>query len=130
MRNLADAVTRAKAVVADCEAQQSLLETQIKDLQQAVLLASAPHGVALTSGEHMQIAASGHLFTTTGGNADAAIGGNYTVAAANAVSLFANTQGIKAVAADGAIDVQAQGDALKLAALRALRSRARTTPSR
>ncbi|WP_244814029.1 type VI secretion system Vgr family protein [Caballeronia sp. Lep1P3] len=118
MTSLSQAVSKAKAVVADCEAQQALLETQIKDLQQAVLLASAPHGVALTSGEHMQLSAGGHLFTTTGGNADAAIGGNFTVAAGNAVSLFANAQGIKAVAAAGTIDVQAQGDALNLAALK------------
>ncbi|SAL70675.1 Rhs element Vgr protein [Caballeronia arvi] len=117
-KSLAEAVTKAKAVVANCEAQQSWLETQIKDLQQAVLLASAPHGVALTSGEHMQFAAGGHLFTTAGGNADTAVGGNYTVAAGNAVSLFANAQGIKAIAAEGKIDVQAQGDALNLAALK------------
>ncbi|WP_250504804.1 DUF2345 domain-containing protein, partial [Caballeronia sp. AZ7_KS35] len=65
----------------------------------------------------MQLAAGGHLFTSTGGNADAAIGGNYTVAAGNAVSLFANTQGVKVTAAEGKIDVQAQGDALNLAAL-------------
>ncbi|MDR5798339.1 DUF2345 domain-containing protein, partial [Caballeronia sp. LZ008] len=67
---------------------------------------------------HMQLAAGGHLFTSTGGNADAAIGGNYTVAAGNAVSLFANTQGVKVTAAEGKIDVQAQGDALNLAALK------------
>nr|WP_284504026.1 type VI secretion system Vgr family protein [Caballeronia sp. GAWG2-1] len=75
MQSLSEAVKKAQAVVADCEAQKTLLETQLKDLQQAVLLASAPHGVALTSGEHMQFSAAGHLFTTTGGNADAAIGG-------------------------------------------------------
>ncbi|EKS67893.1 MULTISPECIES: type VI secretion system Vgr family protein [Caballeronia] len=118
MQSLSDAVNKAQAVVAACEAQKSLLETQLKDLQQAVILASAPHGVALTSGEHMQLAAGGHLFTSTGGNADAAIGGNYTVAAGNAVSLFANTQGVKVTAAEGKIDVQAQGDALNLAALK------------
>lgn len=118
MQSLSEAVKKAQAVVADCEAQKTLLETQLKDLQQAVLLASAPHGVALTSGEHMQFSAAGHLFTTTGGNADAAIGGNYTVAAGNAVSLFANTQGVKVTAAEGKVDVQAQGDALNLAALK------------
>jgi type VI secretion system secreted protein VgrG len=117
-KSLAEAVTKAKAIVADCQAQQTLLDTQIKDLQQAVLLASAPHGVALTSGEHMQFAAGGHLFTTVGGNSDASIGGNYTVAAGNAVSLFANTQGMKLYAADGKLDVQAQGDALNVAALK------------
>ncbi|SAL19647.1 type VI secretion system Vgr family protein [Caballeronia concitans] len=118
MQSLSEAVSKAKAIVADCEAQKALLETQLKDLQQAVLLASAPHGVALTSGEHMQLSAGGHLFTTTGGNADAAIGGNYTVAAGNAVSIFANAQGVKVTAAEGKVDVQAQGDALNLAALK------------
>lgn len=118
MQSLSEAVGKAQAVVAACEAQKALLETQLKDLQQAVLLASAPHGVALTSGEHLQVSAGGHFFTTTGGNADAAIGGNYTVAAGNAVSLFANTQGMKMYAAAGKVDMQAQSDALSLSALK------------
>ena len=118
MQSLSEAVSKAQAVVAACEAQKTLLETQLKDLQQAVLLASAPHGVAVTSGEHLQLSAGGHFFTTTGGNADAAIGGNYTVAAGNAVSLFANTRGMKIYAAAGKVDVQAQGDALSLSALK------------
>ncbi|NML35555.1 type VI secretion system Vgr family protein, partial [Paraburkholderia antibiotica] len=120
MQSLSDAVRKAQAVVAECEAQKTLLETQLKDLQQAVLLASAPHGVALTSGEHMQLSAGGHLFTTAGGNADTAVGGNYTVAAGQAVSLFANTEDMKLYAAAGKVDVQAQGGALNLAALKAV----------
>jgi type VI secretion system secreted protein VgrG len=118
MRSLAEAVEKARATVAACDAQQALLESQIKDLEAAVLLASAPHGVAITSGEHMQLAAGGHLFTTTGGNADAAIGGNFTVAAGNAVSMYANAQGMKLYAGAGKVDVQAQADALELTALK------------
>ncbi|WP_233835919.1 type VI secretion system Vgr family protein [Paraburkholderia sp. ZP32-5] len=120
MKSLSEAVAQARATLAACEAQQTLLDTQISDLQAAVLLASAPHGMAFTTGEHMQLAAGGHLFTTTGGNADAAVGGNYTVAAGNAVSLFANTQGMKLYAAAGLVDVQSQGDGLNLAALKAI----------
>ena len=118
MRSLTEAVEKARATVAACDAQQALLESQIKDLEAAVLLASAPHGVAITSGEHMQLAAGGHLFTTTGGNADAAIGGNFTVAAGNAVSMYANAQGMKLYAGAGKVDVQAQADALELTALK------------
>ncbi|RQR42336.1 type VI secretion system Vgr family protein [Burkholderia sp. Bp9142] len=118
MRSLTDAVEKARATVAACEAQQALLDAQVRDLEAAVLLASAPHGVAVTSGEHMQLAAGGHLFTTTGGNADAAIGGNYTVAAGNAVSLYAHAQGMKLYAGAGKVDVQAQADALELTALK------------
>jgi type VI secretion system secreted protein VgrG len=120
MKSLSEAVARAKATLAACDAQQTLLDTQIKDLQAAVLLASAPHGVAITTGGHMQFATGGHLFTTTGGNADAAVGGNYTVAAGNAVSLFANTQGMKLYAAAGLVDMQSQSDGLNLAALKAV----------
>ncbi|MDR6497300.1 type VI secretion system secreted protein VgrG [Burkholderia ambifaria] len=118
MRSLADAVEKARATVAACDAQQALLESRIKDLEAAVLLASAPHGVAIASGEHLQLAAGGHLFTTTGGNADAAIGGNYTVAAGNAVSMYANAEGMKLYAGAGKVDVQAQADALELTALK------------
>ncbi|VWB38501.1 type VI secretion system Vgr family protein [Burkholderia lata] len=118
MRSLADAVEKARATVAACDAQQALLESQIKDLEAAVLLASAPHGIAIASGEHMQLAAGGHLFTTTGGNADAAIGGNFTVAAGHAVSMYANGQGMKLYAGAGKVDVQAQADELELTALK------------
>ncbi|CAG2159136.1 type VI secretion system Vgr family protein [Cupriavidus numazuensis] len=118
MKTLAEAVTRAKAVVAACEAQQALLEQQVAGLQEAVLLASAPRGMALTSGEHMQLAAGGHLFTTAGGNADTAVGGNYTVAAGNAVSLYANAQGMKLFAGKGKVELQAQADGLELTALK------------
>ncbi|MGS0896964.1 type VI secretion system Vgr family protein [Burkholderia stagnalis] len=118
MRSLAQAVEKARATVAACDAQQALLESRIKDLEAAVLLAAAPHGIAVTSGEHLQLAAGGHLFTTTGGNADAAIGGNYTVAAGNAVSMYANAQGMKLYAGAGKVDVQAQADALELTALK------------
>ncbi|HBO79677.1 MAG TPA: type VI secretion system tip protein VgrG, partial [Cupriavidus sp.] len=118
MQSLSDAVREAKAVVADCEAQKTMLETQLKDLQQAVLLGSAPQGLALTSGGHMQFSSAGHLFTTAGGNADAAVGGNYTVAASDAVSLFAGAKGMKFYAGAGPVDVQAQGDAMSLTALK------------
>ncbi|WP_082079616.1 type VI secretion system Vgr family protein [Cupriavidus basilensis] len=118
MQSLSDAVRDAKAVVAACEEQKTLLETQLKDLRQAVLLASAPHGVALTSGEHLQLSAGGHLFTTAGGNADAAVGGNHTVAAGGAVSLYANTLGMKLYAGAGQLELQAQGDAMRLTALK------------
>jgi type VI secretion system secreted protein VgrG len=118
MRSLSDAVTQAKAVVAACEEQQDLLERRIRHLQQAVILASAPHGMAFTSGEHMQIAAGGHLFATAGGNADTAVGGNYTVAAGNAVSLYANAQGMKLYSGKGKLEMQAQSDALELTALK------------
>jgi type VI secretion system secreted protein VgrG len=74
--------------------------------------------MALTSGEHLQLAAGGHLFTTAGGNADSAAGGNYTVAAGNAVSLYANTQGMKLFAGKGKVEMQAQSDALELTALK------------
>ncbi|MDN7932467.1 type VI secretion system tip protein VgrG [Burkholderia metallica] len=118
MRSLAEAVEKARATVAACDAQHALLESRIKDLEAAVLLASAPHGIALASGEHMQLAAAGHLFTTTGGNADAAVGGNFTVAAGNAVSMYANARGMKLYAGAGKVDVQAQADALELTALK------------
>lgn len=118
MRSLADAVVQAKAVVAACEEQQNLLESQIKNLQQAVVLASAPHGMAFTSGEHVQIAAGMHLFTTAGGNADSAVGGNFTVAAGDAVSLYANGQGMKLFSGKGKVEMQAQSDALEITALK------------
>ncbi|EMM3275046.1 type VI secretion system tip protein VgrG, partial [Pluralibacter gergoviae] len=55
MQSLSASAEQAQALAADIGRQQQLLEQRITDLQRAVLLGSAPDGVALVSGEHMQL---------------------------------------------------------------------------
>ncbi|WP_181960279.1 type VI secretion system Vgr family protein, partial [Klebsiella pneumoniae] len=54
MQALNSAAEAAGALICDINTQINFVADKIKDLQSAVLLGSAPQGVALTSGEHLQ----------------------------------------------------------------------------
>ncbi|MGT2433055.1 DUF2345 domain-containing protein [Cupriavidus basilensis] len=105
---------RATAELAEVKSQQAQLESAFKDLQKAVLLLSAPEGIGAVTAKSIQLASGEHLSATTGGNADFSVGKSYTVAAGQAVSLFAQRRGIRALAANGPVDLQAQGGAMQL----------------
>jgi type VI secretion system secreted protein VgrG len=121
MKALADAAQVAQAHVAEVEKQRQFLEQRLDKLQQAVLLASAPAGVALTSGHHLQLAAQGNLMATASGNADIGVLKKFTVAAGEAISLFAQKLGMKLFAASGKLEIQAQRDEMLLTALKDLK---------
>jgi type VI secretion system secreted protein VgrG len=121
MQALTDAARVAEAHVAEVEKQRQFLEQGLDKMKQAVMLLSAPEGVALTSGRHLQLAAQGNLTATAKGNADVGVLKRFTVAAGEAVSLFAQTLGMKLFAAKGKLEIQAQGDEMLLTALRDLR---------
>ena len=118
MQALADSARVAQAQVAEVEKQREFLAQRLDQLQQAVLLASAPAGVALTSGHHLQLAAQGNLTATAGGSADIGVLRKFTVAAGEAISLFAQKLGVKLIAAKGKVEIQAQSDEMALAALK------------
>ncbi|KPC49883.1 DUF2345 domain-containing protein [Amantichitinum ursilacus] len=116
MKSLSLLAGQAKALAADVEAQQQLLQHKLDKLQAAVLLASAPAGIALTSGEHLQLAAHQNLMLTAGRNADLGVIKRLTIAAGEAISLFAHKAGLKLFAAQGKVEIQAQSDNLELIA--------------
>lgn len=105
---------QATAELADVKAQQTQLETAFKDLQQAVILLSAPEGIGAVTPGSLQLSAGEHLTATAGANADFSVARNFTVASGEAVSLFANQNGIKALAAGGKVDLQAQRGEMSL----------------
>ncbi|MGO4416959.1 DUF2345 domain-containing protein, partial [Cupriavidus sp. KB_39] len=115
---LAETARAAQALAADCERQQALLNDSLKQLRDAGLLASAPAGMALVSGADLQTSAANHLIATAGGSADISAVKRFTVAAGEAVSLFAQKLGMKLFAAGGKVEIQAQSDELQLAALK------------
>ncbi|MBR8051499.1 type VI secretion system Vgr family protein [Burkholderia vietnamiensis] len=104
----------AQAELADVKAQQTQLETAFTDLQQTVILLSAPEGIAAVTPKSIQLSGGEHLAVTAGANADFSVGRSFTVASGQAVSLFANRSGIKALAANGKVDVQAQHGEMSL----------------
>ncbi|MFT4437669.1 DUF2345 domain-containing protein [Caballeronia sp. 15715] len=116
MQALAEAASVAQAVAADYEKQKALLEDTLKKLKKAGILVSAPAGIALASGEHLQLSAAGNLMATAGGNADIGVIKRFTVAAGEAVSLYAQRLGMKLFAAKGKVEIQAQSDEMRLLA--------------
>ncbi|CDY76720.1 VgrG protein [Caballeronia glathei] len=118
MQALADTARVAQAQMVEVDKQREFLERRLDQLQQAVLVASAPAGMALTSGHHLQLAAQGNLTASAGGSADIGVLRKFTVAAGEAISLFAQKLGVKLIAAKGKVEIQAQSDEMTLAALK------------
>ncbi|WP_414449329.1 type VI secretion system Vgr family protein [Burkholderia sp. 22PA0099] len=118
MQSLADAAQAAEAVAADYARQKVLLDETLGELKKAGVLISAPAGVGIVSGDHLQLTAGKNLIANAGGNADIGVMKRFTVAAGEAVSLFAAQLGIKLFAAKGKVAIQAQTDDMALAALK------------
>ncbi|MDC0727060.1 type VI secretion system tip protein VgrG [Phytobacter diazotrophicus] len=120
MTSLSTDAETAKAAPADLQTQVTLLQQEVKDLKQAVILLSAPKGVAMTSGENLQLAASKNLIANAGNHADIGVVKNMFVGVGQALSVFVRTAGIKLFANKGAISVQAQNDLMELLAKKSI----------
>ncbi|RKQ39174.1 type VI secretion system Vgr family protein [Enterobacter sp. R1(2018)] len=116
MTDISDDAQKATANPADLQAQISLLEQQLTDLKKSVLLLSAPDGMALTSGQHLQVSAGQNLIATAGKNADVSVVKNLFIGVGNALSVFVRKLGIKLIANQGPVQVQAQNDLMELIA--------------
>ncbi|KNC05568.1 type IV secretion protein Rhs [Pantoea sp. RIT-PI-b] len=108
MRSLAASAQQAQALAADVVRQQALLQKKIEDMQQEVLVGSAPQGVALVSGGDMQLSAQDNLILTAAKQMDLGAQKDLTVAAGKQISLYSRG-GAKLFTSRGDIDVQAQG---------------------
>ncbi|CAM8679558.1 type VI secretion system Vgr family protein [Leclercia sp. M-A074-M] len=110
---LAQSASVSGALEADTASQQQL-GNMLAQLKDAGLLASAPAGIGLVTPKTIQLSAGHTLTATAGGNADISIIKKFTVAAGEAISLFAQKMGMKLFAAKGTVDIQAQTGALRL----------------
>ena len=116
MRSLNDSATAAKAWLAEIDQQRALIDQKLTSLQKPVIVATAPEGVGIASGQHMQLAARKQMFITAGGGLDIGVFKRITAAAGEAISLFAAKLGIRIFAAKGKVQIQAQGDGMELMA--------------
>jgi type VI secretion system secreted protein VgrG len=116
MTSISDDALTATATPADLQAQISLLEQQLTDLKKSVLLMSAPDGMALTSGEHLQVSAGQNLIATAGKNADVSVVKNLFIGVGHTLSVFVRKLGIKLIANQGPVQMQAQNDLMELLA--------------
>ena len=98
------------------EQQQALMEEKLLALKQAVLLMSAPEGIALASGSHLQAVASENIYMTAGQNVELGAKKNITLAASEKISIFTETEGVEAIVAKGDIISQAQSGNIEVIA--------------
>jgi type VI secretion system secreted protein VgrG len=116
-RSLQAAAKGAKATVSDIDSQKTL-NSSLKYLKMPGMLASAPAGIGILSPETVRVASGGaSIGLISGKNTDISAGQSFTVAASEAVSLFAQASGMRLFAGAGKVDIQAQGDAMDLSAL-------------
>ncbi|MCF8598250.1 type VI secretion system Vgr family protein [Klebsiella sp. 2019SCSN059] len=113
LQQLEIAAEQAQALKADVDSQIEMFEQRLKPLNEAVLF-SAPEGMALTSGEDMQLAASKNVAINAGGDISTGAMGNLTLLTGEKLGLFARTGQLSLKSGEGPIDVQAQNASMRL----------------
>ncbi|MFZ4833279.1 type VI secretion system Vgr family protein [Rouxiella sp. Mn2063] len=114
MDSLSSDAQTAKADPAQVEAQLAFMHEQIEQLKEAVAVLSAPKGIALTSGKHLQLAAYRNLMFSAGADADMGVMKRLFIGVGEGLSLFVRKLGIKLIANQGPVTIQAQNDQLQL----------------
>ncbi len=113
LQQLEMAAEQAQALKADVDSQIEMFEQRLKPLNEAVLF-SAPEGMALTSGEHLQMTATKNVAINAGGDISAGVMGNMTALAGERLGLFARTGQLSLKSGEGPAEVQAQNASLRL----------------
>ncbi|EAO4573406.1 DUF2345 domain-containing protein [Salmonella enterica] len=113
MQQLEMAAEKAQALKGDVDSQIQMFEQRLKPLSEAVLF-SAPEGMAMTSGEDMQLAAARNVAINAGEDFSAGVMGNATLLAGEKLGLFARTGQLSLKSGEGPIDVQAQNASMRL----------------
>ncbi|WP_019458219.1 type VI secretion system Vgr family protein [Acinetobacter sp. GG2] len=90
----------------------SQIQQQIAKFEKALLLLSSPDGIALSTSEDIHISADAQINQVAGDSINISTQKNVITHAQNKISLFAAQSGLKAVAAQGKVEIQAQADAL------------------
>jgi type VI secretion system secreted protein VgrG len=114
-RALASSAKAATAKAADTDSQEQAIAA-LDQLKGPSLLASAPASVGIVAGRSAQISARECVSVVAERNIDLNAIKTFSVAAGEAVSLFAQKLGIKLFAGKGRVEIQAQSDAMSLAA--------------
>lgn len=114
MQTLNSAAEAAGALVTDISAQLNLINDRIKSLQSAVILGSAPQGIAFTSGEHLQLTSTKNTMMNAGQHLNMGAMKNLSLSVKKALGLFVHQEGAKLVANLGDVEILAQHNTLAL----------------
>ncbi|WP_373369444.1 type VI secretion system Vgr family protein [Acinetobacter seifertii] len=90
----------------------SQIQQNVAKFEKALLLLSSPDGIALSTSEDLHISADAQINQVAGDSINISTQKNVIAHAQNKISLFAAQSGLKAVAAQGKVEIQAQADAL------------------
>ena len=107
LQQLEVAAEQAQALKADIDSQIQMFEKRLKPLNEALLF-SAPEGMAFTSGEHLQMAATKNVAMNAGGDTSIGVMGNMTALAGEKLGLFARAGQLSLKASEGPVEMQAQ----------------------
>ncbi|EAR7757185.1 type VI secretion system tip protein VgrG [Salmonella enterica] len=113
LQQLEIAAEQAQALKADVDSQIRMFEQRLKPLSEALLM-SAPEGMALTSGEHLQMTATKNVAMNAGGDFSAGVMGNMTALTGEKLGVFARTGQLSLKVSEGPVEMQAQNAAMRL----------------
>ncbi|MGU3415532.1 DUF2345 domain-containing protein, partial [Enterobacteriaceae bacterium C34L] len=112
---LAIAAGQAQALEADIASQIVMFDKRLKPLNEMIHF-HGPEGVAFTSGEHMQLAASQNIASNAGGDFSSGSMGNTSLLAGEQIGLFARSGSLTLNASEGPVQLQAQNGEIHLSA--------------
>lgn len=116
---LADAERQALALEADVVSQIAMFNERLKPLNEVIHF-TAPEGMAFTSGEHLQLAATDNIAINVGGDISTGSIGNTALLAGKTLGLFARNGKLSLISDQGPVQVQAQNGALHMSAAQKL----------
>lgn len=96
-------------------------QEQGKLFRQALLLLASPNGIALTTPEDIILQASQDIVTSAQGSMNLSAQKNIVAHAQEKISLFAAQKGLRAFAAKGKVELQAQDDAIEAIARKVIK---------
>lgn len=114
--SLSELMQTAKLEPLDKSTQQGFLKQSVDSLQQPVIVAGAPGGIALSTPQQIQLSANQNQILTAGGNTEISSLKRMALAAKRGMTLFVHELGMKLVAATGKVVIQAQTDAAEITA--------------
>lgn len=115
LKALAAAAEQAQALEADIASQLVMFSQRLKPLNEMIHF-HGPQGVAFTSGEHLQLAASRNVAMNATGDISSGTLGNTSILAGETVGLFARTGSLTLNASEGPVQIQAQNGEMHISA--------------
>ncbi|MFZ1874281.1 MAG: type VI secretion system tip protein VgrG [Chania sp.] len=114
--SLSNVLQTAQIDPLDNSTQQAFLQQSVDTLQQPVIVAGAPAGIALSTPQHIQLSANQNQIFTAGGNTEISALKRIALVAKKTLVVFVHEMGMKLVAAAGKIEMQAQTGGIDIVA--------------